>query len=140
MGIVNPLKRDDALIALRGREKRGDEKEIITKFRNDGLIKMGGFYQDIRVGNIAGLIPTSVTYADYERNIIDASYADIENNGTITNGMDSVTYLKALDVGILNGFYINYKKNAVLLDNGKIENKGLIEYNRDRKNLFLLMG
>lgn len=133
MGIVNPLKRDDALIALRGREKRGDEKEIITKFRNDGLIKMGGFYQDIRVGNIAGLIPTSVTYADYERNIIDASYADIENNGTITNGMDSVTYLKALDVGILNGFYINYKKNAVLLDNGKIENKGLIEYNRDKK-------
>ena len=133
MGIVNPLKRDDALIALRGREKRGDEKEIITKFRNDGLIKMGGFYQDIRVGNIAGLIPTSVTYADYERNIIDASYADIENKGTITNEMDSVTYLKALDVGILNGFYINYKKNAVLLDNGKIENKGLIEYNRDKK-------
>lgn len=133
MGIVNPLKRDDALIALRGKDGGLTGNTIYTTFQNDGLVQMGGLYQDIRVGNIAGLIPTSLYYADYERNIIDASFAKIINNGTITNGMDSVTYLKALDVGILNGFYINYEKNAVLLDNGFIENKGLIEYNRDKK-------
>lgn len=133
MGIVNPLKRDDALIALRGKDGGLTGKTIYTTFQNDGLVQMGGLYQDIRVGNIAGLIPTSLHYAQYERNIIDASFAKIINNGTITNGMDSVTYLKALDVGILNGFYINYDKNAVRLDNGFIENKGLIEYNRDKK-------
>ena len=133
MGIVNPLKRDDSLIALRGVEKGADGKPIYTTFQNDGLVQMGGLYQDIRVGNIAGLIPTSLTYADYERNIIDASYANIINNGTITNGIDSVTYLKALDIGILNMFKITYEKNAVRLDNGFIENKGLIEYNRDKK-------
>ncbi len=137
MGIVNPLKRTDSLVVLRGIQGElsgtGGRPNVYTVFKNDGLVKMGGLYQDIRVGNIAGLIPTSLHYAEYKRNTVNARYADIENKGTITNEMDSVTYLKALDIGILNGFFINYEKNAVLLENGKIKNSGVIEYNRDKK-------
>lgn len=137
MGIVNPLKRTDSLVVLRGIQGElsgtGGRPNVYTVFKNDGLVKMGGLYHDIRVGNIAGLIPTSLYYADYKKNTVNARYADIENKGTITNEMDSVTYLKALDVGILNGFFINYEKNAVLLDNGTIKNSGIIEYNRDEK-------
>ena len=127
MGIVNSLKRDDTLIALRGEGNKN------TTFKNDGLVNMGGMYQDIRVGNIAGLIPTDIYYAQYNKNTIDAKDTDIINNGMITNNRDKVRYLKALDVGILNGFYINYNKNAINMENGNLTNTGTIEYNRDEK-------
>ena len=127
MGIVNSLKRDDTLIALRGEGNKN------TTFKNDGLVNMGSMYQDIRVGNIAGLIPTDIYYAQYNKNTIDAKDTDIINNGMITNNRDKVRYLKALDVGILNGFYINYNKNAINMENGNLTNTGTIEYNRDEK-------
>lgn len=127
MGIVNSLKRDDTLIALRGEGNKN------TTFKNDGLVNMGGMYQDIRVGNIAGLIPTDIYYAQYNKNTIDAKDTDIINNGMITNNRDKARYLKALDVGILNGFYINYNKNAINMENGNLTNTGTIEYNRDEK-------
>lgn len=127
MGIVNSLKRDDTLIALRGEGNKN------TTLKNDGLVNMGSMYQDIRVGNIAGLIPTDIYYAQYNKNTIDAKDTDIINNGMITNNRDKVRYLKALDVGILNGFYINYNKNAINMENGNLTNTGTIEYNRDEK-------
>ena len=130
MGIVNPLKRDDTLIALRGESKDPEKR---TTFINDGLVKMGSMYHDIRVGNVLGVIPTDIYYAQYTKNIIDAKDADIVNNGTISNNRDKIDYLKALDVGVLNGFAVNYEKNAVNIEGGRLKNTGTIEYNRDEK-------
>ena len=135
MGIDNPLKRADNLVALRGiaGSISTGVPNTYTIFKNDGLVEMGGMFHNILAVNIAGIIPTSLYFADYEKNTINAKYAKIENTGTISNKYDSVEYTKALDVGILNGFYANYKKNAVLLEDGEVKNTGLIEYNRDKK-------
>lgn len=127
MGIVNPLKRDDTLIALRG----GGNKN--TTFKNDGLVNMGSMYQDIDVISIAGLIPTGIYYAKYNKNTIDAKDTDIINNGLITNNRDKIKYKKDLDIGILNGFIVDYNKNAINMENGSLTNTGTIEYNRDEK-------
>lgn len=133
MGIDNPLKRADNLIALRGIEGNLTNKPVYTTFKNDGLVEMGGMFHNILAINIAGIIPTSVHFADYEKNTINAKYAIVENNGTITNKNDSVKYTKGLDVGVLNGFIEKQEKNAIFIENGSVKNTGLIEYNRDEK-------
>ena len=128
-GIVNPLKRDDTLIALRG----ANDPKIRTTFINDGLVNMGSMFQRIDVIDIIGVIPTGIYYAQYNKNTIDAENTDIINNGTITNNRDKIEYWKDLNIGILNGFIVDYTKNAVNISYGSLTNTGNIEYNRDEK-------
>lgn len=128
-GIVNPLKRDDSLIALRG----ANDPKVRTTFINDGLVNMGGMFQKIDAINVAGIIPTSIYYAKYNKNTIDAENTDIINNGIITNNRDKIEYWKDLNIGILNGFIVDYTKNAVNISYGSLTNTGNIEYNRDEK-------
>lgn len=128
-GIVNPLKRDDSLIALRG----ANDPKVRTTFINDGLVNMGSMFQRIDVIDIVGVIPTGIYYAQYNKNTIDAENTDIINNGTITNNRDKIEYWKDLNIGILNGFIVDYTKNAVNISYGSLTNTGNIEYNRDEK-------
>ena len=128
-GIVNPLKRDDSLIALRG----ANDPKVRTTFINDGLVNMGSMFQRIDVIDIIGVIPTGIYYAQYNKNTIDAENTDIINNGTITNNRDKIEYWKDLNIGILNGFIVDYTKNAVNISYGSLTNTGNIEYNRDEK-------
>ena len=128
-GIVNPLKRDDSLIALRG----ANDPKVRTTFINDGLVNMGSMFQRIDVIDIVGVIPTGIYYAQYNKNTIDAENTDIINNGIITNNRDKIEYWKDLNIGILNGFIVDYTKNAVNILYGSLTNTGNIEYNRDEK-------
>ena len=50
---------------------------MYTTFKNDGLVEMGGMFHNILAINIAGIIPTSVHFADYEKNTINAKYTII---------------------------------------------------------------
>ena len=124
-GIDNPLKRNDNLIGLKG------DIDSFVSFINDGQIEMGATEHVLAVPvNIAGLIPTSITFADYGKYIINAAFSDIKNNGTITNGIDSTKYIKAVDVGVLNGGRIDTDRRAVNLEQGSVENTGLINLER----------
>lgn len=127
-GIDNPLKRNDNLIGLKG------NKNYYVNFINDGKVDMGATEHVLATPvNIAGLIPTSITFADYKKYIINAGYSNIKNNGTITNGVDHTRYIKALDVGILNGGRLDVDRRAVNLQIGTLNNTGLINLERSKQ-------
>lgn len=124
-GIDNPLKRNDNLIGLKG------QRDSFVTFTNDGQIEMGATEHVLAVPvNIAGLIPTSTVFSDYGKYIINASFSNIENNGTITNGIDSTKYIKAVDVGILNGGTMDNDRRAINLEQGSIKNTGVVNLER----------
>ena len=122
------MKRNDNLIGLKG------NKNYYVNFINDGKVDMGAIEHVLATPvNIAGLIPTSITFADYKKYIINAGYSNIKNNGTITNGVDHTRYIKALDVGILNGGRLDVDRRAVNLQIGTLNNTGLINLERSKQ-------
>ena len=84
-GINNPLIRNDNLIGLKG------YLNSYVNFINDGQIEMGATEHILAIPiNIAGLIPTGIIFGDYSKYVINALNSNIENNGTITTGIDKV--------------------------------------------------
>ena len=127
-GIDNPLIRNDNLIGLKG------NLNSFVNFKNDGQIEMGATEHVLAIPvNIAGLIPTGIIFGDYDKYVINASCSNIENNGTITTGIDKVKYIKVLDVGILNGAKITTDRRMINLQQGSIKNTGLIKVERQKQ-------
>lgn len=123
-GIDNEIVKTDNYIYMTGK----------SKLKNDGIIDIDGIKHNIKSVNIAGIIPTELTYANYTRNIVQADNSSIENNGKIYLRGDENQFTTYLAVSLLESPYTTtYNKNVISLNNSSIVNSGEIIADRDKQ-------
>lgn len=128
-GVNNVLKRQDDLIVLRGKTDGSGKK---SAFINDGLVDMGIIYHKMDIVLDALDLVFYKDFAKYTKNVVNSENSDIINNGVIQSQGDKIYYRTDVQVGLLQYNSAVYKKNILLMNGGKLENTGLIQYERDR--------
>ena len=122
----NALNKQDDLIILRG------GSDIPTTFINDGVVDMGITYHKIDIVLSVLDLVFYKEYSNYIKNVVNSVDSKIINNGTIQSQGDRLYFRTDVQVGIGQWNNTDYKKNIILMQNGDLENTGLIQADRDR--------
>lgn len=122
----NALNKQDDLIVLRG------GADIPTTFINDGVVDMGITYHKIDIVLSVLDLVFYKEYSNYIKNVVNSVDSKIINNGTIQSQGDRLYFRTDVQVGLGQWNNTDYKKNIILMQNGDLENTGLIQADRDR--------
>lgn len=116
-------------IIVSNRLKKSEDLIFLTDstLKNNGKIEMKGYTHKVNppLLSIAGFL--GGTYADYTKTVITGKNSNIENNLNIIRGRDRVIMdINLLSLSLLSHSNLNYTKNIISLNGGKLINTGKI--------------